>query len=371
MSGVVSPRRRRDGTRRDATTDETRANVAMVVDAARESDGAREARRERRTMVGRLCATANESFRRLITRVLRAGDVPRHVAVIMDGNRRFACHAGVAYARGHARGADVLTATCAWCFELGVQTLSVYALSTENFKRSSEELEALFDLACGKLGALVEDEGLRTRGARVHVSGDLGALPERVRAKALEAMERTKTHRGPMLNVCLAYTGREDAVRAVMATRREVRDGTLDARDVDETTLGRRLHGAERETTSGEGMSEVDLLVRTSGETRLSDFMLVNARFAKLVFVEVLWPDFTFMDMVHAIWQYQRGASDLKRARAAYEASLATSLTENDEDAVVADIRLETQTRDDETLKTTSARDARAQKRRARRLVAA
>ena len=121
-------------------------------------------------------------------------------------------------------------------------------------------------------------------------------------------------------------------------------------------------------------MPEVDLLVRTSGETRLSDFMLVNARFAKLVFVEVLWPDFTFMDMVHAIWQYQRGSSDLKRARAAYEASLATpSMEQNDdeEDAVVAEIRLETPTRDDETSKTTSARDIRARKRRARRLVAA
>ena len=266
-----------------------------------------------------------------------------------------------------------MTATCEWCFELGVTTLSVYALSTENFKRSSEELEALFDLACGKLGALVEDEGLRTRGARVHVSGDLGALPKRVRAKALEAMERTKTHRGPMLNVCLAYTGREDAVRAVMATRREVRDGTLDARDVDETTLGRHLHGAERETTIGEGMPEVDLLVRTSGETRLSDFMLVNARFAKLVFVEVLWPDFTFMDMVHAIWQYQRGAGDLKRARAAYEASLATSSSvdarsteKHDADAVVAEIHLKTPLKGKTKPTQTSARDVRARKRRAR-----
>lgn len=348
------------------------ANAVMVDDVARDARG-NGRRRARRTMIGRARARVSGAFRRVITRVLRAGDVPRHVAVIMDGNRRFACHEGMAYARAHARGADVLTATCEWCFELGVTTLSVYALSTENFKRSSEELEALFDLACGKLGALVEDEGLRTRGARVHVSGDLGALPKRVRAKALEAMERTKTHRGPMLNVCLAYTGREDAVRAVMATRREVRDGTLDARDVDETTLGRRLHGAERETTIGEGMPEVDLLVRTSGETRLSDFMLVNARFARLVFVEVLWPDFTFMDMVHAIWQYQRGAGDLKRARAAYEASLATSSSsdarsteKHDADAVVAEIHLKTSLEGETKTTQTSARDVRARKRRAR-----
>ena len=92
-------------------------------------------------MIGRARARVSGAFRRVITRVLRAGDVPRHVAVIMDGNRRFACHEGMAYARAHARGADVLTATCEWCFELGVTTLSVYALSTENFKRSSEELE--------------------------------------------------------------------------------------------------------------------------------------------------------------------------------------------------------------------------------------
>ena len=95
----------------------------------------------------------------------------------MDGNRRFACASGVALARGHARGADVLREACAWCFELGVETLSVYALSTENFKRSERELEALFDLARGEIGTLIDDEGLRLREARVHVSGDLDALP--------------------------------------------------------------------------------------------------------------------------------------------------------------------------------------------------
>ena len=289
--------------------------------------------RRARTIV----SVVRDGCRRFIARALRAGPIPRHVAVIMDGNRRFACASGVALARGHARGADVLREACAWCFELGVETLSVYALSTENFKRSERELEALFDLACGEIGTLIDDEGLRLREARVHVSGDLDALPKRVRDKAKEAMEKTKDNRGPMLNVCMAYTGREDIARAVMKTREDVRGGALDASEVDERAVASRLHGAEREIELGAGMPEVDLLVRTSGETRLSDFTLFNARFAKLVFVEVLWPDFTFMDLVHAVWQYQLGAKDLKRSRRAYDDANAIEA----ESAVVAEVRVQ------------------------------
>jgi undecaprenyl diphosphate synthase len=165
----------------------------------------------------------------------------------------------------------------------------------------------------------------------------LDALPKRVRDKAKEAMEKTKDNRGPMLNVCMAYTGREDIARAVMKTREDVRGGALDASEVDERAVASRLHGAEREIELGAGMPEVDLLVRTSGETRLSDFTLFNARFAKLVFVEVLWPDFTFMDLVHAVWQYQLGAKDLKRSRQAYDDANAIEA----DSAVVAEVRVQ------------------------------
>jgi undecaprenyl pyrophosphate synthase len=111
----------------------------------------------------------------------------------------------------------------------------------------------------------------------------------------------------------------------------------LDASEVDERAVASRLHGAEREIELGAGMPEVDLLVRTSGETRLSDFTLFNARFAKLVFVEVLWPDFTFMDLVHAVWQYQLGAKDLKRSRQAYDDANAIEA----DSAVVAEVRVQ------------------------------
>lgn len=268
----------------------------------------------------RWMASLSRVTRRVVTRVLRAGAIPRHVAVIMDGNRRYAVHAGAKLGLGHERGADVLMRACEWCFELGVETLSVYALSTENFKRSERELETLFDLACGRLGSLSTSGVVERHDARIHVSGDLAALPARVRAKAIEVMRKTWNHRGPLLNVCLAYTGREDATRAVLRAREGVRLGELRPEDVDETTLQSLLHGGERPPfRTSTGMPEVDLVIRTSGETRLSDYMLVNARFAKLVFAEVLWPDFTFMDMVHAIWQYQRGYADITAARRAYE----------------------------------------------------
>ena len=279
------------------------------------------------------------AVRRRVAAVLRRGAIPRHVAVIMDGNRRHARAGGGSLARGHERGAETLARACEWCFDLGVEYLSVYALSTENFNRPAEELEALFELAIDKLGALARDERLMRHRARVHVSGDLAALPTAVREAAVAVMEATRANDGPMLNVCMAYTGREDIARAVVETRRAVRAGTLRACDVDERELESRLHGSERASILGEGMPPVDILVRTSGETRLSDYMLLNCRFAALVFVDALWPDFTFSDMVDAIWRYQRVAGDLQRSREAYEKNIRRLSL--DEAAVVAEVSLD------------------------------
>lgn len=304
-----------------------------------ERAGATDARERARGLARAWMDDLATFVRRRVAGALRRGAIPRHVGVIMDGNRRHARARGGSPVRGHELGAETLARACEWCFDLGVEYLSVYALSTENFHRPAEELDALFELAIDKLAALARDERLMRHRARVHVSGDLAALPTAVREAAAAVMEATRANDGPMLNVCMAYTGREDVARAVVETRRAVRAGTLRASDVDERAIESRLHGSERALVPGEGIPPVDLLMRTSGETRLSDYMLLNCRFAALVFTDALWPDFTFSDMVDAIWRYQRVAEDLKRSREAYEKS--TKRASLDEAAaVVAEVSL-------------------------------
>ncbi|CAL58273.1 Decaprenyl diphosphate synthase-like [Ostreococcus tauri] len=275
-------------------------------------------------------------FRRLVCAALRRRGVPGHVAVIMDGNRRHARRRGASATVGHRAGAETLSAACEWCFDLGVKVLSVYALSTENFGRAEDELDGLFELATERLEMLGKDARLARHRARVTVSGDLNALPKAVREAAMAVMEATAANDGPILNVCMAYTGREDLARAIVETRKEVKAGRLDASDVNERALERRLYGQ----SGGAPLPAVDLLVRTSGETRLSDYMLMNCRFAALVFTETLWPDFTFWDMVDAVWRYQRGADGLRRAREVYEARTSTKRGGEDVDdaSVVAEV---------------------------------
>jgi len=304
--------------------------VTVDVTAAAARDMTRRRRRDDARGADALLTT----LRRLILRALRRGATPRHIAVIMDGNRRYARTRELRASRGHEAGAATLDALAAWSFELGADVLSVYALSTENFKRTREELEELFDLVCDRLDAMGESAAVREYEARVHVSGDLDALPKRVRDAARAVMRATWTHKGPMLNVCLGYTGREDIVRAIGDVRDGVENGELRASDADERVVEACLHGCERfgdvsrcdegrecsttATTTWAVMPEVDLLVRTSGETRLSDYMLYNARFAALVFVNALWPEFTFMHMVYCVCKYQCAARELRRARESY-----------------------------------------------------
>ena len=292
-------------------------------------------------------------LRRAVARVLRSGGpVPKHVAVIMDGNRRFAELRGLGKEKGHEFGAEKLLEVLQWSLALGVECLSVYAFSTDNFKRSSAEVDVLFELAERKLDEMASSHVIHSHNVRIQVLGELHMLPEGTRRAAFNAMRVTKAYvNGPVLNVCFAYTGREDLCAAVCAMGSGVRIASLDPVDgVTERTLERLMHGAQfdggpmesaetrsgdgdhgsMETTSGElpvfddrkpGAPPVDLLIRTSGETRLSDFMLWGiSGHAVLCFQEVLWPDFSFTDMCYAVWTYQKSAEHSSGGRARYHA---------------------------------------------------
>jgi ditrans,polycis-polyprenyl diphosphate synthase len=168
------------------------------------------------------CSSAQTRFRRATCAVLRAGGpTPKHVAIVMDGNRRFAKSRSLHRARGHEHGADKLVDVLEWCLALGVEALSVYAFSTDNLKRDAEEKAGLFALAEARLLEIAASDVIREKKVRVRVVGDVfreaNEIPESLRVAAAKVTAMTWHHSGPVLNVCFAYTGREDIAQAVGA----------------------------------------------------------------------------------------------------------------------------------------------------------
>ena len=197
-----------------------------------------------------------------------------------------------------------------WCLELGVEVVSVYAFSIENFRRDAAEVESLMSLAERKLDELLDSAPqLRARRARVRVLGDLGLLPARVAAAAARVAAATcgaEHAAGPRVNICLAYTSRAELAGAAAAVHAALRAGRLAAADVSQALLEACLLTADEG-----GCPPVALLLRTSGERRLSDFLLHQAGHALLVFQDVLWPDLSFTHLAAALLRYQRAAAGL------------------------------------------------------------
>ncbi len=223
---------------------------------------------------------------------LGEADVPRHVAIIMDGNRRWARSRGLAEAEGHAAGVEAIRPIVRHAVRRGVEVLSIYAFSRENWSRSSDEVATLFSL----LENAIRDETdeLRAQGARVRVLGRLGELPETTRRSISEAVEATADGRRLVLNVAFNYSSRQEIVDAA---RRCLTDG-LAAEEIDEAALDARMYTA--------GLPEVDLLIRTGGEQRISNFLLWQAQYAELYFCDRFWPDFDPDAFDSALLEYAR-----------------------------------------------------------------
>jgi len=223
---------------------------------------------------------------------MEATAVPRHVAIIMDGNRRWARARGVTEAEGHAAGVRTIRPLLHRAVERGVRVLSVYAFSRENWGRSPDEVAALFDL----LRAAIRDETaeLRTQGVEVRLLGRLGELPEETRNSIVAGLEATRGGQRLLLNVAFNYSGRSEIVDAV---RRCIEDG-LSPEQVDEAAIEARLYTA--------GVPEPDLLIRTGGESRLSNFLIWQAAYAELYVSDVLWPDFGPEAFDEALAEYAR-----------------------------------------------------------------
>jgi tritrans,polycis-undecaprenyl-diphosphate synthase [geranylgeranyl-diphosphate specific] len=234
--------------------------------------------------------------KRLLQQVL-AGPIPRHLAIIMDGNRRFAAGHGLLIEEGHLRGKDKLEDLLNWCLETGIRILTVYALSTENLGRSEEELRTLMTLFAQSFRDIATDERVHRHKIRVRAIGNLAILPPEVQEAIRLAEDATKDYHEYLYNVAIAYGGREEIVEAIRALAREVAAGRLTPEAIDPQLVASRLYTAE--------MPDPDLIFRTSGEERISNFLLWQSAYSELYFADVMWPGLTKIDFLRAIRSFQ------------------------------------------------------------------
>lgn len=234
---------------------------------------------------------------RLLEEVRRKRNIPRHVAVILDGNRRFARSQGMRELQGHVIGAKKLEEVLGWCQELGIRHFTVYAFSTENFNRSSDEVRELMELIARKFNEAATDSRIHKNKVRIRAIGDVDHLPEPVRSAIREAEEETKGHDGYSLNVAVSYGGRAEIAEAVRKICERIRRGEFKPEDVDESMISSYLYTAD--------LPDPDLIIRTSGEERLSGFLLWQSAYSELYFCEANWPAFSKIDFLRAIRTYQ------------------------------------------------------------------
>ncbi len=222
--------------------------------------------------------------------------LPRHLAIIMDGNGRWAEQRGLPRIVGHRRGVEAVKAIVRECRELGIGYLTLYAFSSENWRRPADEVSALMGLLCRYLQS--ELETMLARRIRLNVIGETGRLPREARDVLLRTVESTRGNDGMILTLALSYGARDELVRAARRLAEETTAGRLLPEAIDEQLLAGALDTA--------GLPDPDLLVRTSGEMRISNFLLWQLAYTELYFTEVLWPDFGAEELHRALQEYGR-----------------------------------------------------------------
>jgi undecaprenyl diphosphate synthase len=222
--------------------------------------------------------------------------LPRHLAIIMDGNGRWAEQRGLPRIVGHRRGVEAVKAIVKECRTLGIGYLTLYAFSSENWRRPAEEVSALMGLLCRYLQS--ELETMLSRRIRLNVIGETERLPREAREVLQRAVERTRDNDDMVLTLALSYGARDELVRAARRLAGEVAAGRLTPAAIDEAALAGALDTG--------GLPDPDLLVRTSGEMRISNFLLWQLAYTELFFTEVLWPDFGVAELQRALQEYGR-----------------------------------------------------------------
>ena len=231
---------------------------------------------------------------------VKNGNKPEHIAIVLDGNRRWASKRAMISWMGHQFGADRVNRLLDWCIDLDVKSVTIYAFSTENFQRPQEEVEEIMRLSEEKLREILTDERIHKNKVRIKVIGRLALLPKNLQQLILEVEQATKDYDRHFLNVAIAYGGRAEIVDATKKIAQKIENGELSPEAINEDVFENHLYTAHMPK------QDPDLIIRTSGEERLSGFLLWQSAYSELCFLDVYWPDFRRIDLLRAVRTYQR-----------------------------------------------------------------
>ncbi len=244
-----------------------------------------------------ISSTAYSTYEKRLLKEVASMPVPHHVAIIMDGNRRYAQEFGLLVTEGHEKGREKLEQILEWCMEIGVRMLTVYAFSTENVGREKDEVDALMRMFVSNFNRLAEEERVHRHKIRVRVLGQREMLPEDLKRAIERAEERTKDYDQYFFNIAVGYGGREEIIQAIRRIAEKVKEGELPVDAITERTFTEFLYTKD--------MPDPDLVLRTSGEERVSNFLLWQLAYSELYFSDVYWPGFRKIDFLRAVRSYQ------------------------------------------------------------------
>jgi undecaprenyl diphosphate synthase len=223
-------------------------------------------------------------------------NLPKHLAIIMDGNGRWAKQKGLLRAFGHEKGTKSVRVTVETCAKLGIENLTLYAFSTENWNRPKLEVDTLMNLLISSLKK--EFETLQKNNIKLNCIGNINLLPSKAKKELLDVIDKTKNNNRMTLTLALSYGSREEMISAFKNICNKVKNNIISIDDIDESIINQHLYT--------HNLPDVDLLIRTSGEHRISNFLLWQIAYAELYFTDVLWPDFKEEDLYEAIISYQK-----------------------------------------------------------------
>jgi tritrans,polycis-undecaprenyl-diphosphate synthase [geranylgeranyl-diphosphate specific] len=226
--------------------------------------------------------------------------MPNHIAIILDGNRRWAKRNLIMKIDGHFRGADAVEKLLDWCEELDIKIITLYVLSAENLNRKDDELTYLYELINERLHKLYDDPRIHKNRMKVKAIGSIELLPDFLKEILDKLEETTKNYDNHYLNIAIAYGGQDELVDAVKKIGTKIKEGSLDVNQIDKDVIESSLY------TSHLPQSSPDMILRTSGEKRLSGFLLWQSAYSELVFMDVYWPEFRKIDLMRAIRTFQK-----------------------------------------------------------------
>ena len=227
---------------------------------------------------------------------METNNIPKHIGIIMDGNRRWAKSKMLPVKLGHKQGAETLKKLTRYANKIGIDIITVFAFSTENWKRSEDEVNALMSLLETYLDDFAKEAD--TENIVIRVLGNVSAFSKSLQESIERTVKRTENNTGTILNICLNYGGRDEIVCAVKAIANEVKKGKLELDDIDEEIVSNHMYT--------KNIPDPDLIIRTSGEMRLSGFLIWQSVYSEILFVEKLWPDFLPEDLDAAIEEYKK-----------------------------------------------------------------